>query len=136
MQKVSALEGDQDPAMTWLMTVLMVITALIMLCMLLMVLVEKCCGIKPSMAVKKCKKMCKSKRVVDHSQVEGDHDVSTKYAPAAKPPSNRVVPTEGGEEVARSSEEASLTEEITDLLAEAERALVQPAVDDTTGSNH
>ena len=80
-----------------------------MLLMLMMVLVEKCCGIKPSMVVKKCKKKCKGKRVVDHSQVEGDHEVSSKYA--VQKSSNRVMPCEEGEEGQRDKEEPRHSDE-------------------------
>jgi hypothetical protein len=103
---VSALEGDQNPTMNFLITALMIITALVMILMLAMVLVEKCCGIKPSHAAHKCKRMCKGKqRVVDHSQVESDDSIHNDSGSSSK--FNQVMPIDAVEEVHRDGEESN-----------------------------
>ena len=90
--------------MKMIMTSLMVFTALIMLLMLMMVLVEKCCGIKPSHAAHKCKRMCKGKqRVVDQSQVESDDSIHNDSGSSSK--FNQVMPIDAVEEIQRDGEE-------------------------------
>ena len=76
--------------MTTIITLLMIVTAFTMVIMLGMVLIEKCCGLKPSMITKKCKQCCHSKRAVDASQFESDHQADAEEGINGK--SNQVVP--------------------------------------------
>ena len=90
--------------MNFLITALMIMTALVMILMLAMVLVEKCCGIKPSHAAHKCKRMCKGKqRVVDHSQVESDDSIHNDSGSSSK--FNQVMPFDAVEKIQRDGEE-------------------------------
>ena len=83
------------------MVFLMVVTSFVMIIMLLMVIVEKICGVRPSDVTKKCRRMFKRKRTVDKSLIVGNDEENGKPGP------NR-----GLEEASRPKEGSRATEGI------------------------